>query len=138
MIIIDTNIISEMMRSSPAINVITWLDKQNAATLFLTTITIAEITYGLHALSAGARRKTLENAFHNAITDGFEHRILSFDEKAAQFYGEIMANRKTIGRPLSILDGQIAAITCAQNATLATRNSRDFIECGIELINPFN
>lgn len=138
MIILDTNIISEMMKSAPSINVISWFDKQVTATLFITTITIAEITYGLHALPLGARRKTLENAFHNTLIDGFAHRVLLFDEKAARIYGEIMGNRKTLGHPFSILDGQIAAIAHSRNAKLATRNSRDFIECGIELINPFN
>lgn len=138
MIILDTNIISEMMKVNPTQSVISWLNKQATATLFITTITIAEITYGLHALPAGARRKMLENAFQQTLNEGFSHRILSFDEKAAHLYGEMMGDRKALGRPLSILDGQIAAIARSQHAKLATRNSRDFIQCGVELINPFN
>lgn len=137
MIILNTNVISEMMRSAPAASVISWLDQQEAIELHLTTITIAEISYRLSALPEGARRKSLEMAFNNVIKDAFKHRILPFDEAAAYSYGKLMGHKKALGKPMSILDGQIAAITSVHEAVLATRNVRDFADCGIDLFNPF-
>ena len=138
MIILDTNIISEMMKPLPSSTVIVWLDQQDASALYITTITIAEIAYGLHALPVGARRQLLEDAFHQTMIEAFEYRILSFDESSAHVYGQLMANRKKIGRPLSILDGQIAAIAHANGFAVATRNTSDFSDCGLSLINPFD
>lgn len=137
MIVLDTNIISEMMKSLPAIEVSNWLDQQDAVELYMTTVTIAEISYGLNALPDGNRRKLLENAFNKVIQVAFKHRILPFDEPAAYLYGKLMGNRKALGRPMSMLEGQIAAITRLQEATLATRNIRDFANCDIDLVNPF-
>ena len=137
MILLDTNIISEMMRTSPSTNVIKWINHQEATQLFLTSITIAEITYGICALPTGNRREQLENAFNQATEEAFKHRILSFDEAAGHCYGKLMAKRKELGRPMSILDGQIAAIAIAKSMNLATRNLRDFFDCGLNLINPF-
>lgn len=137
MIIIDTNIISEMMKPSPDESVIAWFDRQEASWLFITTITIAEISYGLHALPTGSRRSLLEDTFTTAIEHAFKHRILSFDESAAYLYGKIMSVRKKLGRPLGILDGQISAIAHVHGAAVATRNVKDFVDCEIDLINPF-
>lgn len=137
MIVLDTNIISEMMRSLPAIQVSNWLDEQDAVELYITTVTISEISYGLNVLPDGNRRKLLESAFNKVIQTAFKHRILPFDEPAAHLYGKLMGNRKILGRPMSVSDGQIAAITRTQEATLATRNIRDFMDCGLDLINPF-
>lgn len=138
MIILDTNIISEMMKTTPSKAVLNWVNKQEAIELFITTITIAEISYGLYALPRGNRRKSLEEIFHRAIMSAFKHRILSFEESSAHFYGKIMGHRKKIGRPLSVPDGQIAAITLSQGFSLATRNIRDFSDCDINLVNPFD
>ncbi|HLF66560.1 MAG TPA: type II toxin-antitoxin system VapC family toxin [Gammaproteobacteria bacterium] len=137
MILLDTNIISEMMKSNPAPEVITWLNAQQKGKLFISTITIAEITYGLQILPEGKRRNTLLNAFQKMITELFKYRMLTFDEHAAYLYGELMGLRKTLGKPLSVPDGQIAAIASLHNATLATRNIRDFKDCNLKLINPF-
>ncbi|MFC1592033.1 type II toxin-antitoxin system VapC family toxin [Thermodesulfobacteriota bacterium] len=137
MIIVDTNVISEMMKPSPAPHVSAWLDQQETADLFITTVTIAEISYGLNALPKGYRRSDLEEAFHNAVNEGFQHRILSFDEPAAYAYGNLMAQRKAAGRPLGVCDGQIAAIARLHSHAIATRNIRDFADCNLELINPF-
>lgn len=137
MIIVDTNVISEMMKSSPMASVISWLDRQEVTQLFITTVTIAEISYGINALSNGNRRRSLEDSFNKALNDAFKHRILSFDENSAHLYGKIMGNRKLLGRPLSILDGQIAAIALRHNFSIATRNTRDFADCEVALINPF-
>jgi predicted nucleic acid-binding protein len=137
MILIDTNIISEMMKSSPSANVIGWLDQQEAMQLYISTITIAEISYGINVLPNGNRRNLLEDSFNKVVRDAFEHRILSLDEVAAHFYGKIMSRRKQLGKPMSIPDGQIAAIARANSAAIATRNINDFSDCGLDVINPF-
>ena len=137
MILLDTNIISEIMKSGPAIQVLSWFDRQDVAQLFVTSITIAEISYGINSLPEGKRRSYLDNAFNKAIIESFKYRVLYFDGSAAHFYGTIMSNRKKSGRPMSILDGQIAAIARANAAVVATRNTRDFEDCELELVNPF-
>lgn len=137
MIILDTNVISELMKSEPNQQVIAWLDQQDPVTLFTTSITVAEIVYGLDVLPSGKRRDYLEAAFNQVLIDAFKHRVLIFDESAAHVYGKLMENRKTLGKPLSVLDGQIAAIARANQMRLATRNTRDFFDCELNLINPF-
>lgn len=138
MILIDTNIISELMKPVPDAIVIEWIDRQEISQLFISTITIAEISYGLNVLPEGNRRNDLERSFNNAILEAFENRILAFDESAAYNYGKIMSYRKKLGQPMGVPDGQIAAIASTHNAAVATRNVRDFINCGLELINPFD
>jgi len=137
MILLDTNVISEMMKKAPSPQVIEWMDQQPGSELFISAVTVAEIIYGLKALPAGNRRHFLETAFNKVVQEAFEHRVLSFNEIAASYYGKIMSHRKALGRPLSILDGQIAAIALAHGASLATRNIKDFKDCKLELINPF-
>ena len=138
MIIIDTNIISEMMKPRPSDKVINWIDQQEVIQLYISTVTIAEISYGINVIPERNRRILLEDSFNKVLRDAFEHRIFSFDEVAAHFYGKIMGRRKEIGKPLSILDGQIAAIARANNLAVATRNIRDFSDCSLDLINPFD
>lgn len=135
--LIDTNIISEMMKPEPTTKVIEWIDAQDVMQLHIAATTIAEITYGLQVLADGKRRHFLEQAFKKAINESFKNRILSFDEAAAHCYGNIMGRRKELGRPMSILDGQIAAIALTHGCALATRNIKDFQDCDLELINPF-
>lgn len=137
MIILDTNIVSEMMKQAPSIKVLNWIDQQEATELYITTITIAEIFYGIHALPNGNRKSLLEKAFNKAVSESFKHRQVSFDELSAFNYGKLMARRKELGKPFSILDGQIAAIAFTHGAAIATRNIRDFSDCELELINPF-
>jgi toxin FitB len=137
MIIVDTNIVAEMMKTSPAQVVVSWLNDQEASELFLTTITLGEIGYGLEILPRGRRQLQLEQGFERLVAEAFESRILAFDEEAARHYGVIMGRRKEIGRPLGILDGQIASIARAKGYAVATRNVRDFVHCGVEIINPF-
>jgi predicted nucleic acid-binding protein len=138
MFVLDTNVIAEMMKEAPAPEVVTWLNGQRAATLFLTTITIGEISFGLRILPQGRRRRLLEEGFERVLSEGFTGRILDFSEAAARIYGEMMGRRREIGRPLSILDGQIASIARVQGYAVATRNVRDFVECGVEILNPFS
>jgi len=137
MIILDTNIISELMKAIPDQHVTTWLDQQDPMTLFTSSITIAEILYGIGVLPEGKRRDYLENAFDHVLIDAFKYRILTFDASAAHMYGKLMGKRKKLGHPLSVLDGQIAAIANTNQMKLATRNTRDFCDCELELINPF-
>jgi predicted nucleic acid-binding protein len=137
MILLDTNIISELMKALPSPRVLAWVDSQVVSQLFITSITIAEISYGLSVLPQGNRRNSLEDAFNKVIKEAFSHRTLSFDESAAHHYGKVMAQRKKQGRPLSVLDGEIAAVAISQGKILATRNTRDFIDCGLEVVNPF-
>jgi predicted nucleic acid-binding protein len=137
MILIDTNIISEMMKPAPDPKVITWIDQQNIMQLYISTITIAELGYGINVLPAGNRRNSLEKAFNSVVREAFEYRIFSFDEVAAHQYATIMSQRKNLGKPMSIADGLIAAIARAHNCTVATRNINDFINIELDLINPF-
>ncbi len=137
MILVDTNVVSEIMTVAPSQTVIGWLNRQDSSALYLSAISIAEVSYGLQVLPDGKRRRQLQQKFEQFLVAAFKHRILSFDERAARVYGDVMGHRKEIGRPLGIPDGQIAAIARTNNCAVATRNIRDFEECGIELINPF-
>lgn len=137
MIILDTNVVSEMMRATPAPAVVTWLNEQDAALLFLTAVTLGEIRFGLRILPQGKRRRSLEEGLERILAEAFTGRILSFDEAAAHRYGDVMGRRKEIGRPLGLLDAQIASIAWSAGYSVATRNVQDFLECGIEIINPF-
>lgn len=137
MIVLDTNVVSEFMTSPPAAPVLNWLNDQDAAGLYLTTVSIAEIVFGLRAMPDGKRRRLLSDRFEQFLAAAFESRILSFNEAAARVYGEIRGHRKELGRPMSNFDGQIAAIAKAHGFAVATRNVKDFAECGLELIDPF-
>ncbi len=137
MIVLDTNVISEVMKPRPRPKVLAWLDECATESLFLSAVTCAEIGFGLHSLPRGKKRRILEERFQVFLDHGFEGRILPFDAPSARFYGEIMGNRRSLGRPMSILDGQIAAIARAHRFSVATGNVKDFEECGIRIINPF-
>lgn len=137
MILLDTNIVSEIMAPAPARAVIDWLNRQETVNLYLSTITIAKIGYGLWILPDGKRRRSLEDRFEKFVSHGFEQRILGFDERSARLYPDVMGRRKAMGRPLGVLDGQIASIARANHLAIATRNRRDFEECGLDLIDPF-
>ncbi len=137
MIIIDTNVVSEVMKARPSRAVIDWLNAQDPVSLFITAISIAEISFGINMLPDGKRRRDLATNFEHFVENGFQTRILDFDDVAAKFYGNIMAYRRSIGRPMSALDGQIAAIGRVNQFELATRNTKDFEECGLVLTNPF-
>ncbi len=138
MIILDTNIISELMRPKPDPAVLSWINDQNSLVLYITTISVAEISYGISVLDIGSRRDYLEESFQKAMQESFENRVLVFDSPSAQVYGSLMAERKKRGKPLSVLDGQIAAIARVHHASLATRNTADFQDSHLCLINPFS
>jgi len=138
MIVLDTNVVSEFMTSPPAESVSAWLNAQNAAILYFTTISVAEISFGLRMMPDGKRRRLLASRFEQFIVAAFKSRILSFDENAARAYGEIRGHRKELGRPMSNFDGQIASIAKTRGFAIATRNIKDFENCELELINPFS
>jgi len=138
MIIVDTNIVTEVMKDSPTHAVVSWLNDQETSTLFLTSITIGEVRYGLRIMPQGRRRLRLEQGFERILAEAFAGRVLPFDEEAARHYGDVMGRRKEIGRPVGVLDGQIASIARANGCAVATRNVKHFVECGIEIINPFD
>jgi len=138
MILLDTNIVSEMMRPEPNSNVISWLNEQQTPQLFLSSITIAEIGYGLYVLPEGKRKQQLQLRFEQFTKNAFSYRILDFTEQAAQNYARVMGDKHQSGRPMSVPDGQIAAIALANGFALATRNIKDFEDCGVELLNPFD
>ena len=137
MILLDTNIVSELIGSHPSNSVERWVDAHSPARLFTSATTIAEILYGLRIMPDGRRRQTLSTRFEGFAREIFGPRILSFDEAAARAYGEIRGRRKELGRPMSDFDGQIAAIARVNGLALATRNVRDFADIGLDLINPF-
>jgi predicted nucleic acid-binding protein len=138
MIVLDTNIISEFMTSPPASSVLDWLNNQDVTLLYLTTISIAEIVFGLRVMPKGKRRRLLEARFEQFVAKAFEGRVLVFDEIAARLYGEIRSHKKKSGRPMSNFDGQIASIARSKGFVIATRNIKDFEDCGVELVNPFS
>ncbi len=137
MILLDTNIVSEVMKPAPADRVLRWLDDQETEDLYLSTITVAEISFGIRILPDGRRRNTLTGRFEDFVARGFNQRILPFDTAAAYLFGDIMGHRREMGRPMSFPDGQIAAIARTHHFALATRNVDDFDHCGVEVLNPF-
>ncbi len=136
MIILDTNVLSELLLPSPNPVVVDWLAEQTPASVFTTSITEAEILYGLRLLPEG-RRRELEAAILPIFREDLAGRVLSFDRDAADIYATIATARRTAGRPISQFDAQIAAITLSRGASLATRNEADFQEIGLEVINPW-
>jgi toxin FitB len=137
MIIIDTNVISELLRPIPEPAVEAWLGEQDGLSIYLTAISEAELRYGVAVMSSGKRHDGLGVAIDRILRDDMAGRILSFDSAAARAYADIAATRRTAGKPISQADCQIAAIARAHNAPVATRNTPDFEGCGIDLINPW-
>lgn len=137
MIILDTNILSEALRPVPEVRVLDWLARHPAPSLFLTSVTQAEILYGIAILDSGRRRDELTTAATAMFAEDFAGRILGFDAESAPAYAAIAAERRRAGRPISQFDCQIAAIAHSRGAMLATRNIADFKGCGVELVDPW-
>ena len=138
MILLDTNVVSALMRREPDPIVMEWLDSQPAESVWTTSITIFEVRFGLELLVAGRRRRFLEEAFAKALEEDFENRVLPFDLAAAQAAGRLAAERRRAGRTVEIRDIQIAGIAAARKATLATRNLRHFEGLGLSLVDPWS
>ena len=138
MILIDTNVISELMRAEPARTVLDWFGQHASADLFISAVTEAELRTGVAILPEGQRRDRLQLTLEAMIKQDFQSRVLPFDSPAAKAYAEITAQRRAAGRPIAEADCQIAAIARANGAPVATRNVKDFEGCGVRLINPWN
>lgn len=137
MILIDTNVVSELMRPAPAPAVLAWFAGRNAADLFLSAVSEAELRTGAAYLPAGRRREGLVTAIDAMVAEDFGGRVLPFDSAAAKSYAVIAAARRAAGQPIAEADCQIAAIAHAQSAAVATRNVADFRGCGVEIIDPW-
>lgn len=137
MIILDTNVVSELLRPEPSSLVETWLARQDGADVFLTAVGESELRHGVAVLPAGRRRNLLAKAISSILEEDFRNRILPFDSAADRAYAAIAVSRRSAGRPISQFDCQIAAIVACHSAVLATRNTTDFEGCGIEMINPW-
>jgi toxin FitB len=136
-IVLDTNVLSEALKPLPSNVVLRWLAAQENGMVFTTTITTAEILYGIELLPAGKRRSHLSAAVEKIFAEDFRGRILPFDDEAARVFAKIVAGRDATGRPISQFDAMIAAIAQSHGAALATRNARDFHRCGIQILNPW-
>jgi toxin FitB len=136
-IVLDTNVVSELVRSTPDARVLAWLDDQPTAEIATTAVTAAELLYGIARLPNGRRKVALDQAVRAMLEDDFRDRVEPFDRHAAAAYALVVAGRDRLGRPISVADAQIAAICRARPATLATRNTKDFQDTGIELIDPW-
>jgi hypothetical protein len=135
-IVVDTNVISELMKSRPSEMVKEWFLQQDSREMRMTSITVAEILYGIERLPSGKRREKLRDVALE-IFGGFAEQILSFDASAATHYSKIVTSREQQGNPIGGFDAQIAAI-CRSHATqLATRNEKDFVGVGVTMINPW-
>lgn len=137
MIILDTNVISEVMRSPSAGPATDWVERHLTEALAITAITVAEILYGLRLLSPGKRRAGLDSAFHAFLHRGFRDRIMVFDDVAAEAYSTIMVTRRRSGLPIGPLDAMLAAIALSRGAEIATRDAAGFRGCGIRVIDPW-
>jgi toxin FitB len=137
MIVLDTNVVSELMRPTPSPAVLKWARSYPKAELFTTAITEAEIFLGIELLSAGKRRAGLQEFAETIFGHDFDGRVIAFDSSAARTFARIAARRRALGKPISQADAQIAAVTLVFGATLATRDIADFENCDIKLINPW-
>lgn len=138
MILLDTNVISELMRAEPARVVLDWFGQHDTGDLFISAVTEAELRTGVAILPDGQRRDRLQLAIDAMIDQDFQSRVLPFDSLAAKAYAEIAAQRRAAGCPISEADCQIAAIARATDAPIATHNVKDFDGCSIRVINPWN
>ena len=138
MIILDTNVVSELMRALPSEEVVRWVVAQPASGLYITSIAQAEILHGILLLPAGKKRNAIQAAAESMFAVEFNGRVLAFDGDAARAYAIIAADRRRAGRPISQFDAQIAAIALTARATLATRNLSDFEGCGLKIVNPWD
>jgi predicted nucleic acid-binding protein len=138
MIILDTNVLSELMRPKPSPRVVAWVAKQPATELFTTSITETEIFYELELLTKRKRREGLLAAAEAMFAEDLAGRVLGFDSDAARAFSKIAAHRRALGGPISHADAQIAAITQMRGAKLATRNIGDFEDCGLDAVDPWH
>jgi hypothetical protein len=136
-ILLDTNVVSEPMRPQPDQKVLAWLDAQAAESLYLSTVSFAELLLGIVSLPAGKRRRALAAALNQQVIALFGDRIVPFDLNAAEIYAEIVVRARRHGHPIAVADAQIAAIAVSHQFTLATRDEEPFQAAGVPVINPW-
>ena len=137
MIILDTNVLSALMRTAPDAPVVAWLDRQPAESVWITSITLFEARFGLALLPAGRRRRSLETAFAHLLEEDLENRVVDFDDAAASAAATLAAERQAAGRSVDLRDTLIAGIALARRATLATRNVRHFADLSVPMVDPW-
>jgi len=136
-ILLDTNVVSEAMRPQPDRNVLAWLDAQVAESLYLSTVSLAELLLGIESLPAGKRRRALAAALDEHIIALFGERIVPFDLKAAELYAKIVTRARRHGHPMAVADAQIAATAASRQFGVATRDVAPFQAAGVPVINPW-
>lgn len=136
MIVLDTNVVSEAMRPQPDPGVLKWLNTQAANTLYLSSVTLAELLYGLGAIADGARKDRLAEALDRLLAL-FSGRVLPFDQDGARRFADMAVGARVAGRPLPTIDGYLAATAAAHGFAVATRNTRHFRDTGVDLIDPW-
>ena len=137
MIILDTNVLSALMRTAPEVQVVRWLDEQPAESIWITSITLFETRLGLALLPKGQRQRLLESAFDRLLEEDLENRVLDFDSAAAAEAANLAASRQRAGRSVDMRDTQIAGIALARRATLATRNVKHFQDLSVAVTDPW-
>lgn len=137
MILLDTNVISEPWKPAPNPRVLTWIDAQMVETLYLSTITVAELRFGIAAMPAGKRRTTLDERLEREVLPLFANRILPFDLDASRAFADLMAGAQKSGKAIGTADGYIAAIATSRNFVVATRDTGGFAAAGLAVINPW-
>jgi predicted nucleic acid-binding protein len=137
-IILDTNVLSALMRKAPEGAVVDWLDRQPADSVWLSSITVFETRFGLALLPRGRRRNALERAFETVLTDDLANRVLDFDAVAAAAAAQLAADRQKAGRTVDLRDTLIAGIALARRATIATRNTKHFEGLDVSVISPWD
>jgi len=136
-IILDTNVLSALMRKVPEDQVVAWLDRQPAESVWITSITMFEARFGLSVLPSGRRRQALEVAFARLLEEDLENRVLDFDSAAAIEAASLAAERQKAGRPVDMRDTQVAGVALARKALLATRNTRHFADLKVPVVDPW-
>ena len=138
MLVLDTNVLSELMKVKPDPQVIAWLDAQSTGSVWTTSVSVFEISFGLSALPDGKRKRALQDAFDAMLTEDLEHHVLALDQASAIRAGQISAMLHGLGRPVEVRDVQIAGIVSIRHAILATRNLKHFQDTGISLVSPWD
>jgi predicted nucleic acid-binding protein len=137
-IVLDTNVLSALMRTEPEAAVLGWLDRQAPDAIWITAVTVFEVRMGLALLPAGRRRRALETAFERLLAEDLQHRVLGFDASAATRAAALAAARQSAGRSVDLRDTQIAGIVSARRATLATRDLRHFRDLDVAVVDPWS
>jgi len=137
MIVLDTNVVSEMMKTAPSPAVTAWIEAQPQTDTYVTAVTRAEIFYGIELLPSGKRRDAIADAAERLFEQRIATPILPFDSDAARIFGKLAATQRRLGRPMDFMDAQIAAIALSRRAAIATRDIADFANCGVRVVNPW-